>query len=78
MAFDLVNTDLLIKRLRVMGFPNDLINLIREWLVGRSFYVQVGEDHSAMFDSDVGMCGFTSITLFTWFKYRGMSLKGTT
>ena len=54
MAFDLVNTNLLIKRLKVMGFPSDLINLIREWLVGRSFYVQVGEDHSAMFDSDVG------------------------
>ena len=54
MAFDMVNTNLLIKRLRIMGMPNDIINLIREWLVGRSFYVQVGEDCSRLFDSDVG------------------------
>ena len=38
MAFDLVNTELLVKRLKVMGMPNDLINLIREWLTGRSYY----------------------------------------
>ena len=37
-----------------MGMPGDLINLIREWLVGRSLYVQVGDDCSEMFDSDVG------------------------
>ena len=54
MAFDLVNTELLIKRLRVMGFPSDLINLIREWLKGRSYYVQVGESCSAIFDSEIG------------------------
>ena len=54
MAFDMVNTELLIRRLRIMGMPLDLINLIREWLVGRSFYVQVGDDCSTMFDSDVG------------------------
>ena len=35
MAFDMVNTNLLIKRLRIMGMPNDIITLIREWLVGR-------------------------------------------
>ena len=46
MAFDMVNTELLIKRLRIMDMPVDLINLIREWLTGRSFYVQVGDDCS--------------------------------
>ena len=54
MAFDLVNTELLMKRLKVMGFPDDLRKLIREWLTGRSYYVQIGEDCSALFDSDVG------------------------
>ena len=54
MAFDLVNIELLVKRLRIMGMPNDLIKLIREWLVGRTFYVQVGDDTSALFDSDIG------------------------
>ena len=53
MAFDMVNTNLLIKRLRIMGMPNDLVGLIKEWLVGRSFYVQVGEDCSKLFDSGV-------------------------
>ena len=44
MAFNMVNTEVLVKRLRIMGMPVDLINLIREWLVGRSFYVQVGDN----------------------------------
>ena len=37
-----------------MGMPLDLIYLIKEWLVGRTFNVQVGDDCSAMFNSDVG------------------------
>ena len=44
MAFDLVNTELLVKRLKIMGMPSDLIKLIREWLSNRSYYVQVGEE----------------------------------
>ena len=54
MAFDLVNTELLVKRLKIMGMPNDLINLIREWLSNRSYYVQLGEDCSVLFDSNTG------------------------
>ena len=50
MAFDLVNTELLVKRLKIMGLPNDLKNLIREWLKDRSFYVEVGNDCSALYD----------------------------
>ncbi len=37
-----------------MGMPNDLVGLIREWLTGRSYYVQVGDDCSTLFDSDTG------------------------
>ena len=40
MAFDMVNTSLLVRRLKNMGMPGDLISLIREWLTGRTFYVQ--------------------------------------
>ncbi len=36
-AFDLVNIDLLIKRLRVMGLPLDVIELKTVWLKNRSF-----------------------------------------
>ncbi len=31
-AFDLVNLDLLLKRLKKMGFPNDVISLLEVWL----------------------------------------------
>ena len=54
LAFNLVNTELLIKRLKIMCMPNDLISLIREWMVGRSFFVQVGDECSALFDSEEG------------------------
>jgi hypothetical protein len=54
MAFDLVNAELLVKRLKIMGMPNDLIKLIREWLAWRSYYVQVGEESSVLFDSNTG------------------------
>jgi hypothetical protein len=54
MAFDMVNIELLVKRLRIMGMPWDVVRLIREWLVGRSYYIQVGNDSSALFESNVG------------------------
>ena len=37
-----------------MGLPPDLTNLIRDWLLERTFYVQLGDDCSALFDSNVG------------------------
>jgi retron-type reverse transcriptase len=40
-AFDLVNIDLLIKRLKTVGLLNDLIELISVWLRKRSFYVSI-------------------------------------
>ena len=41
MAFDLVNIEVLIKRLKIMGLSSDLVSLIREWLTDRKFYVQL-------------------------------------
>ena len=38
-AFDLVNIKLLMVRLKVIGFPEDLLELIRVWLTDQSFYV---------------------------------------
>ena len=54
MAFDMVNKDLLISRLRVMGMPGDVVGLISEWLSGRSFYVDIEGVSSALFTSDQG------------------------
>ena len=39
-AFDLVNVDLLIKRLRIIGLRMDLVKLVRVWLSDRKFYVE--------------------------------------
>ena len=47
-AFDIVNVGLLIKRLKILGLPNDLVKLIEMWLKERHFYVCVGGHASTM------------------------------
>ena len=53
-AFDLVNVNLLIKRLRIIGLPMDLIKLIEVWLTGREFYVELNGTCSQIYDSKDG------------------------
>jgi hypothetical protein len=53
-AFDLVNLNLLIKRLRIMGIPNDLIQLLEIWLRQRSFYVEANGQNSTILETNVG------------------------
>ena len=53
-AFDLVNIDLLIKRLKIVGLPKDVIDLISVWLRNRSFYVNINEVNSVFFDLHLG------------------------
>ena len=38
-AFDIVNVPLLVKRLRLTGLPNDVVELIEIWLRERYFYL---------------------------------------
>ena len=40
-AFDIVNVSLLVERLRVVGLPPDIVELIWIWLRERFFYVSV-------------------------------------
>ena len=40
-AFDVVNTALLIKRLRIIGLPNDVITLIEIWLTDVTALVEI-------------------------------------
>jgi hypothetical protein len=49
-AFDMVNIDLLIKRLRILGIPSDLVDLIKVWLSYHSFYVSINNDNSILFE----------------------------
>jgi hypothetical protein len=51
-AFDVVNVDLLLVRLRKMGLPTDVMNLLESWLKDRQCYVKVRNSCSQYFDSD--------------------------
>ena len=53
-AFDLVNVRLLAKRLRIIGLPMDLVNLIEIWLTDRKFYVELNGQVSGVLDSEDG------------------------
>lgn len=53
-AFDVVNQDLLIKRMKILGLPPDVCSLVEEWLKDRSAYVEIGQDTSDFFCVDDG------------------------
>jgi hypothetical protein len=53
-AFDLVNLDLLLKRLKIMGIPIDVIQLLEVWLRDRFFYVEANGKNSLISNSDIG------------------------
>ena len=53
-AFDVVNVDLLIHRLMVIGLPADLVCLVKIWLSKRMFYVQVDGLNSNFFNINSG------------------------
>ena len=53
-AFDIVNLDLLMKRLKKMGIPNDIIQLLELWLRRRSFYVEANSINSTIHESNIG------------------------
>ena len=53
-AFDMVNIDLLLKRMKIMGLPDDLTDLISVWLRDRSFYVSVNGHNSTLYDLLLG------------------------
>ena len=48
-AFDLVNVDLLLKRLRIIGLPSDLIELVSAWLKNRMYYVSIEGNNSTFY-----------------------------
>ena len=53
-AFGVVNTNLLLKRLKVVGLPEDLVALIEIWLTDRMLYVELNGLTSIFFDSKSG------------------------
>ena len=53
-AFDLVNIDLLMKRLSIIGLPRDVLSLIKLWLMKRLFYVSIDVVNSLVVDLETG------------------------
>jgi hypothetical protein len=49
-----VNINLLLKRLKMLGLPEDVISLIRVWLSDRSCNVSLDESNSVLFDLLLG------------------------
>lgn len=53
-AFDVVNVKLLLKRLKIIGLPADVIELIKVWLTDRFFYVSIDGENSTLFEVLLG------------------------
>ena len=53
-AFDVVNTELLCKRLDIIGIPADVVSLIKTWLTERLFYVEINGNNSCLISSNTG------------------------
>ena len=53
-AFDVVNIELLLKRLKIIGLPADLCKLIRIWLENRLFYVTIDGCNSYLTATNAG------------------------
>jgi len=53
-AFDVLNMDLLLTRLKIMDIPNDVIQLIKAWLKDRVAYVEAGSTCSEYYPVDFG------------------------
>jgi hypothetical protein len=53
-AFDVVNTDLPLKRLEKLGLPQDWMELLEAWLRDRAAFVEVSADRSMIYDVNIG------------------------
>jgi hypothetical protein len=54
-AYDLTDINLLIKRQKIVGLPQDLIGLITIWLQNWSFYISVDDQVAIIYDLLLGM-----------------------
>ena len=54
-ALNMVNIDLLLMRLSIMGLPADILALLKSWLINRKAYVEVEGSCSEFFEVKAGM-----------------------
>ncbi len=62
-AFDIVNI-MLIKRLKIVGLPDDVVDLIEVWLKERSYYVSIDGVNSVLFELHGSILGPVLYTIF--------------
>ena len=53
-AFDIVDLKLLVKRLKIIGLPKDVVDLIEVWLSDRSYFVSLNGRNSRLIDLSHG------------------------
>ena len=53
-AFDIINRQLLFKRLEIFGLPEDVRSLIENWLEDRLFYVECSGNASTLHEDNSG------------------------
>jgi hypothetical protein len=53
-GFDGVNINLLIKRMKIIGLPEGILELIKVWLEERSYFVSLNGNNSYVFDLLLG------------------------
>jgi hypothetical protein len=53
-AFDVVDIDLLMKRLLTLGLLSDWLDLLEAWLRDRAAFVEVSTDRSMLYDVNIG------------------------
>ena len=53
-AFDVVNVELLQKRMNIFGILSDLVSLIKTWLTHRLFYISIDGQDSNLITSNYG------------------------
>jgi exonuclease III len=77
-AFDVINLELLMKRLEIMGLPDDIRRMLGAWLFGRTGFVEVESYCSEIFDIDNGTVQGSGLgpVLFNMFMRPFMTSSG--
>ena len=76
-AFDVVNIDLLMKRLVTLGLPMDWLELLDVWLRNRAAFVEVSMERSMLYNVDFGTVQGSILgpILFSLFVSPGLKLN---
>lgn len=55
MAFDLLNRELVLESMKILGADHDVINWLKSYFSNRQMFVQIGESRSELWNADLGV-----------------------